>query len=307
MKLYSILAALLFTLLFLPMFAVGQNNQSAEWIRVQSDNGEFSIEFPAQHIFIADKTGFSVSENSNNYSLEEMRMFNAFQDKTLLSFECYKANKKALKAIGNEDDKNTGSASETKNADFTIRQFVKKNADSYTIRQYFNSKNYIYILTASSRVGETPTMKRFFDSLIFDPSASAKAGNNLIAGAILFSALKVSQIEIDEKPEPLKKPDDKNTPSPPSPDNILPLLLISKPRPAYTDAARMGGQIGTIQMRLTFSKDGGIVKAGFLKTLKYGLVRQAFFAALRIKFLPSEKDGEPQTVAKIVEYSFSLY
>ena len=306
MKIYLVLAALFYTLLILPMFVSAQDAQPSEWIRVQSDNGEFSIEFPAQYTFIADKTGFSVSDNMGDYSLEEMKMLNAFQEKTLFSFESYKANKNALTAIGNSEQID-GKSSEIKGANFTIKQYVKKTNDSYMVRQYFNSKNYIYVLTAASRIGETPAMKRFLNSLIFNPSVSASPENHVIAGAILFSALKVSKIEIDEKPAPFKKPDNSKSVSPPDTENVLPTLLLSKPRAAYTDEARTNVETGTIQMRLTFSKNASITKVGIIKTLKYGLTRQAFFSALRVKFLPSEKDGKPQTVTKTVEYSFTLH
>jgi len=305
-KIHLIFAALFNTLLFLPMFVAAQENQAAEWIRVQSDNGEFSIEVPAKYIFIADKSGFLVSDNSNNYSLEEMKMLNAYREKTLLSFESYRASKKALNSV-RDNERVNGKSSEIQREGFSIKQILIKTDKSYTIRQYFNSKNYIYILTAASRNGETAVMKRFLNSLIFKLPDSAKPEDNRIAGAIPFSALKISPIEIVENPEPYKKPDNQKPTTPPTDENALPLLLVNRQAPSYTEAARMSSERGIVQTRLTFSQEGYISKVGILKTLKYGLVRQAFFAALRIKFLPVEKDEKPQTITKIVEYSFDIY
>ncbi len=305
-KIRLIFAALFYTLLFLPVFAVAQENQSAEWIRVQSDNGEFSIEVPVKYTFVVDKSGFSVADSSNNYSLEEMKMLNAYQEKTLLSFESYRANKKALNSIREQDEEN-GKSSEIQREGFSIKQISIKTDKSHTVRQYISSKNYIYILTAASRIGETPAMKRFLNSLTFKSPDAAKPEHKLIAGAIPFSALKISQIEIDEKPEPYKKPDKSKPAAPATDESALSVLLVNKQSAAYTEAARMSRETGALQTRLTFSQEGHISKVGILKTLKYGLLRQAFFAAIRIKFLPAEKDEKPRTVTKIIEYSFHVY
>lgn len=304
-KIRLIIAVLFYTFLFLPTLTDAQENQSAEWIRVQSDDGEFSIEVPAKYSFVVDKDGFSVADKSNNYALKEVRMLNAYREKTLFAFESYKAGKNALDSFI-EQDKRNGKLSQIERGDLRVKQILLKTDKFYAVRQYFNSKNNIYILTAASRNGETPAMKRFFDSMIFKPSNSDKTANNSVSAAISFSALKISQIEFDEKPEPFKF--DASKPQKPNTDeNALPLQILFKPRPSYTDAARMSSERGTIQMRVTFSEDGFISKVGFLKTLKYGLLRQAFFAALRLKFLPREKDEKPQTVAKVIEYSFDIF
>ncbi len=303
MKFYSILVASIYLLLFLSATAaVAQENQSAEWIRVQSDNGEFSIEVPAKYTFIVDKTGCLLSGGSDIFSLEEMKMLNSFQEKTLISFESYKASKKALNAI-RENDGGNGKSSEIQRDNFTIKQISIKTDKSYTVRQYINSKNYIYILTAASRNGETAAMKRFLSSLVFKSPDSATSGTAPVAGAIPFSALKTSQIELDENPAPHKKPDKSHT-SQSTAEDIESVIIVNKPSAAYTNEALASYEAGIVEVRLTFSKEGNISKIGFLKTLKYGLARQAFFAALRIKFLPSEKDGKSQTVSKIVEYEY---
>lgn len=305
MKTYLILAALFCTLLLSPTFVSARQNKAAEWIRAQSDDGEFSIEVPADYTFVVSKFGFSIADGADNYSLEEMKMLNAYREKTLLSFESYRANKKALNIIRERDEEN-GKSTDIQRDGFSIKQIIIKTDKSYTIRQYISSKNNIYILTAASRIGETSAMKRFLNSLTVKSPDAAKPENNTISGAVLFSALKTSQIEIDESPEPYKKPDAAK-PAPPASDNDLPLLLVNRHSPSYTNEARMNMETGTIQTRMTFSADGRISKIGFLKTLKFGLVRQAVFAAVRIKFLPAEKEGNPQSVTKVVEYVFHLY
>ena len=277
--------------------------KTADWIRVQSENGEFSIEVPARHSFFYDKDGFTVSENGVSFEVKEMNMLNAYTEKTLVSFESYKANKKALEIMRKFDDKK-GKSSESKRENYSIRQIVIKTDNSYTVRQYFNSKDYIYILTAASRQGETQTLNRFLNSLVFNPNAPEKDPK-----AIRLADLKISTPELDPNPPPVKPADNSaaSKTDASKDETTVPLIILIKNFPAFTDAARSKGTTGVIKLRPTFSADGSITKIELNKTLGEGLLRQAVFALLRTKFLPEEKNGEPQPVTKMVEYSFSRF
>lgn len=300
MKTFAQVLPLIFFAFIFTNFA---QETTTKWIRVQSNNGEFSIEVPTQSNYFYDKEGFSVSADTSDYKVKEMNLLNAYPEKTLVSFETYKADKKVLDIL-RERDKQKGKSSEFKSENYRVKQIVIKTDKSYTVRQYFNSKDYIYILTVASREGETKIMKRFFDSLVFKPNTT-----ELNPNAIQFAKLKVTIPEIDPNPPPLKIPDKASIleQNPPKDENALPLIILFKPNASFTDASRATGANGIVRLRITFSADGGITKVGLLKTIGEGLTRQAFFAALRLKFLPSEKDGKPQTVSKIVEYSFSFF
>jgi TonB family protein len=280
-----------------------KDSQKAEWIRVASDNGEFSVEIPAEYGFFADKDGFSASASYDTYALREMRMVNAYAEKTLISFESYKTNKGAIEALSRMEVRN-GKVSEIKTGDVKIKQIVLQTPASYAVKKYFSSKNHIYVLTAASRTGETAAMKRFFDSLVFNTDAKAP---DPAMKAVAFSALKGTPIDIDSAPDqPLPK---SGTVIPPTPDekDDVKLVIVSKPLASYTDAARRNSEKGIVRLRVTFSKDGRISKISTMQTLGHGLLRQCVFAAIRIKFLPQEKNNEPVTVTKPVEYSFDIY
>jgi hypothetical protein len=60
-------------------------------------------------------------------------------------------------------------------------------------------------------------------------------------------------------------------------------------------------------LKIVFAENGFIPKIEATQVLPDGLLRQAVFAAIRIKFLPEEKDDIPQTITKTVEYSFAIY
>lgn len=285
------------------IFSFAVQAQTSEWIRTQSDNGEFSIVIPAKYGFFADRNGFSISDSGNGYLLADMNMFNAYHEKTLLSFESYKAGKGALDALQEKETKN-GKSSEIKTTDYKMKQYIFETEDSYMVKRYFGSKNYIYVLTAASRTGETPAMKRFFDSMKFNPKG--KIADSTVK-VVLFSALQATPIEMDSNSVDTK-PIDNNPPMPNSKDDeITKLLILYKPLASYTNAARRKMEQGNIRMRIAFSQDGRVSKVQVLQQLEAGLVRQAIFSAIRIKFLPQEKNNAPVTVSKLIEYSFNIY
>jgi TonB family protein len=285
---------------------VATSTKSAEWIRVQSDNGEFSIEVPEKYDYFFDKDGFWTAYRQNNYKLEDMSLLNSYHDQNLLSFEVYEAKKAALSALV-EDDKRTGEYSEFDRNGTKIKQVIYKTDKSYTIRQYFNSKKFIYILTAASRKEETSAMKRFFDSVIFMPDTKETPNSAIVS----FSKLKITPIELDTKQDKqdqtINQTSGADTTAKSPDENSKKLIVVSRPRAAYVDSARMKHVQGRIAFRIYFSANGHISKIDVLKSLPDGLLRQAVFAALRLKFLPAEKDGKAIPTTKTVEYQFTIY
>ena len=85
------------------------------------------------------------------------------------------------------------------------------------------------------------------------------------------------------------------------------LAITSKPRPGYTDAARQANIQGTVILRVTFLGSGQIGSISAVKGLPNGLTEQAIAAARRIAFQPKLVDGQPQSVTKQIEYTFSIY
>lgn len=286
-------------LIFTLIFSFEIQAQNSEWIRVQSDNGEFSIEVPAKNNYFYDKEGFSITEDRSDYKLKEMNLLNAYKDKTLLSVETYEAKKDALKGFYRlEKGENL---SDFKLGTFTAKQFIRKKENFYSNTLYFYSKKHIYIVTAASRIDETIAMKHFFNSIIFKSDSKNEPNSE----AIPFSSLKVTMIDLKIAKESEAKTEKKI--AAPKDDSLNKLFIVSKPKPSFTDSARMRGVQGLIRLKTLFSQDGFVPKIEVTKSLPEGLLRQTVFAALRIKFLPEEKDGNPQSVTKTIEYNFTLY
>jgi Gram-negative bacterial TonB protein C-terminal len=305
-KNYILLAIFLFA-----TFSFAQEAKKDDWIRVQSDDGEFSIEVPAKYGYFFDKEGTMISDGGGNrYGLSEMNVLNVYFEHTLLSFETYEAENRCLDLIEDANEtsakwqKATDKKSEIKEIGYKIKQHVSKNDTQYTVRRYFRSKKYIYILTASSRSGETAIMKRFFDSLVFKPDVDSK----IRSGDSRFPDMKVTPIIYEEKFETSEKNDKPpvsaklSTPDP----TLKNLLIVSQPSASFTNTARQNNEQGVVRIKVTFSASGQITHITGLQTLRFGLYRNALFAALRIKYLPQEKDDKPMSVAKTIEYRFSL-
>lgn len=290
------------TILFLFLFSYSifpQNTQTNDWIRVQSDNGEFSIEVPKKYnYFYSDKGVSPISE----VQLNQMNLLTAFDQDTLISIESYKESKSTLSQLYDRDkyelDKEELKANKIERNGTSINQFSRKHQDYYIVRQYFSSKDYIYILTAASRKGETQSIKRFFDSLLFD-SKKTTAEPNIQK----FSNLLVSAIEIVSKNVQSADPKELLIPKNATKDS---LLTIFKPRPSFTQSAKQERTQGSVQLRIFCLETGFINKIEIVSSLPNGLTWQVISSVIRSKFLPQEQNGIPVSSQGVTEYKFSI-
>jgi hypothetical protein len=86
-----------------------------------------------------------------------------------------------------------------------------------------------------------------------------------------------------------------------------PIKILTKPRPNYTDFAKIYEMTGIIRLKVTFQANGEIGRIIPAVTLPFGLTEQAIEAAKQIKFEPAIVDGKLVTQVKTVEYSFSMF
>jgi TonB family protein len=98
-----------------------------------------------------------------------------------------------------------------------------------------------------------------------------------------------------------------NEEPPPGRGPSVALKILSKPRPGYTDAARLNGVQGNVILRVTFTADGSVGKIDVVRGLPDGLTERAIAAARKITFEPVMVNGRPITVTKQIEYGFFIY
>lgn len=83
--------------------------------------------------------------------------------------------------------------------------------------------------------------------------------------------------------------------------------ILSKPKPAYTDAARNNQVTGTVSLKVSFLKSGAIGSVTPIRGLGYGLTEAAVKAAQQIKFEPAKEKGKPINSVITVDYKFDIY
>jgi TonB family protein len=86
-----------------------------------------------------------------------------------------------------------------------------------------------------------------------------------------------------------------------------PLMIVAKPKPRYTDAARQANVQGSVTLRVTFLNNGGIGTITPVTELSHGLTEQAIIAAKKLVFLPQKKGSQAQNVVRTVQFNFSIY
>lgn len=300
-----------FILLFTLFASFGVSGQNSEWARYESDSGEFSIEMPKSAVYFFDKDGFIYSDfGGNNLQFAEMRMLHAEDEKTVMSVEIYRVRlpKEGLDMLLEKQDAKASKLRDLPKG-FTGKQIEKteiknhttgKNVEISFAAKYFASKNYLYVVTVANRGAKTPAFEKFLSSVRL---GEPQNGDVKISS---LKALSIYDIGSDDTKQPKPPAPPKKNDRRPKIENPTPLLILLKPPPTYTDAARNEMKSGMIRVRVTFDKSGRVSKIGFLKSLENGLNRNAFFAALRLKFIPPEKDGAVETVTRLVEYNFSI-
>lgn len=89
--------------------------------------------------------------------------------------------------------------------------------------------------------------------------------------------------------------------------NQTEINVISKPRPSYTDSARMNQEQGTVKLAVEFGADGKIKEIFPFEKLLYGLTENCVEAVRRIKFEPATNDDKPISAIMIISYNFTIY
>ncbi len=298
-------------ILFLLLLAANAFSQKSEWDNLQTDDGEMVMRMPAGcYSNYYDRDGITVYESNgrNRYRLVEMRLISCYRDRTLMSLEIYETEqaKPAARVLQKNLQINGDELSLGKN--FYAVEQTDKNENYIFKRRVIAGDKRVYIVTAATRGGERDeTMQTFLKSLQFiaaDKNRPAKANENVV----LISSLKSVEPEVGSEKDETEKTnapfaDEKKTED----LTLKRVVILSKPSPSYTRAARKNNVTGKVALWLTFGAEGRISKIQVARDLPDGLLREAVIAALRMKFLPEEENGEPRSRTKLVEYSFNIY
>jgi TonB family protein len=84
-------------------------------------------------------------------------------------------------------------------------------------------------------------------------------------------------------------------------------VVVSKPEPLYTDAARRAGVTGTVVLRVVFASSGEVTDIRVVRGLSMGLTEQAINAARHLTFIPGTVAGHLNSYAMELQYNFNFY
>ncbi|MBI4852918.1 MAG: TonB family protein [Acidobacteria bacterium] len=89
--------------------------------------------------------------------------------------------------------------------------------------------------------------------------------------------------------------------------NIIPVRVLSKEKPRYTEEARQKQIEGKVILLVIFNKNGAVTNIQVISSLGYGLDEEAIKTASQVKFLPATKNGLNVSVRARLEYTFTLF
>jgi TonB family protein len=171
---------------------------------------------------------------------------------------------------------------------FSGRQFSIAERGVPGLVQFFRTKDHLYQFEAMGAPGADPRIQQFFTSIT------------------LGKKLEGTQMQdgIGAQPETTA------TPAPPvvsSRDLDQKVVVLTKPEPSYTEAARQAKTKGTVVVKAVFAGNGGISDVEVVASLPNGLTDQALKALKQIRFVPGMKNGTYVSTTLQLEYNFNLY
>jgi TonB family protein len=105
----------------------------------------------------------------------------------------------------------------------------------------------------------------------------------------------------NQQPIPAIPPRTATTASP-----IVPVEIISKPKPLYTEEARKRGIEGEVLLEVVFQASAQVRVVRVVRSLGHGLDEAAIQAARQIRFRPAQRDGNPVDTTAILDIVFEI-
>jgi len=82
--------------------------------------------------------------------------------------------------------------------------------------------------------------------------------------------------------------------------------ILYREKAEYTQEAKDNNVEGTVVLSVVFGADAQIGGVRVVRGLPHGLTEKAIEAAMKIRFEPAKKDGQPVSVNGNLEFSFTL-
>jgi len=225
------------------------------------------------------------------------RLIGAYADGVVYGVSCYEnpSPRESLDKFISEEVRSSGwdraTDQEVLQNGVTGKQFRSTSTVGGTL-QAFATKRGIYMFEVFGAPAEDARVKQFFASISLGEKVQ---GIEVPEGiGVLLAPAPESEPTGEVKIHVGRETDKK-------------AVLVMKPEPIYTEAARRNLVAGTVVLKVVFSSAGSITNIRTVAGMPDGLTEQAIEVAKKIKFIPAVKDGKFVSMWMQLEYNFNLY
>jgi TonB family protein len=306
------LLGILFGIFCLSAVHAQGENKEPDWQALDSPREGFYVEFPAKYTN-RDFGGNKADSSGGLYASVFNRTYYFVRTAS-------EKNKQFFDVIRNYIVSNQADNSAEIVGGLNSSVYTFQDKDGYYNRILeIKTKQRTYFFHTLSETENNPEVARFFDSIVIGDKTEKTA---LPTDEKPIAPVRTDKIRV---PVPVPNSADENGDGTgaktysvdgvgdggarpvQAPGQISLLKILSKPRVAYTEIARLHMITGKVRLRVTFLENGQIGDVTPLSRLPFGLTRNAVEVARQIRFEPATKDGQPVAVTKLVEYNFNIY
>ena len=298
--------------------AQSASGQAAAWSRYTYPGEEFSAELPGMPLVY--QTWRAV--NNDYRKSERMRVFSLYNGGVIFFVVAYD-NPHSSESLDFFAAHLRGAWGLTPKASVTLSGFegmsynvvgVQRGRTVYDLHgegRVFRTKKHAYLALALSKEAERPEVERFLNAFALGASPVGESIAEEESVPRYVPPKKSSGNSAEERMK-LVRPEG-TTPMHASDEPFTmqevghKALIIYKPEPPYTEAARMKEVSGVVRLRVVLSATGRVTDIEVVKSLPNGLTESAIRVARQLRFFPAEKDGRPVSQYVVLENNYNIY
>lgn len=290
------------------LYGLSPDQDELQWRELAPKKEEFTMRFPANNFF----------ENRFKYKKRLVGTYRAVWNNTyFFVFTNGNMNRSPLREILSLAYENHATESILKVSGYNGKRFSFKGDDGFFHQlEVFLTRKRMYIFHIASETENTKITDELLGSIRFDRRIKTKkllklndigtfisTKKTISSSPTFFASKKENAFQAVGPSLPVA-----SVPRKSGVENITSRLkILSKPRPGYTELARIYSISGNVILAVIFTKEGRIGEITVKKRLPFGLTKAAIRAARKIRFTPPYRDGKPYSVKKMVHFNFVIY
>ena len=297
-----------------------ESAQAAAWSRYTYTGEEFSVELPGMPTSYQTVRGI----NGQWRETEKVRVFSHYADGVVYFVVAYDSPHGSesldffahhLRGAWGLGPKAEVTADGFKGVSYEVFAVQRGRIayDLYGEGRVFRTKRHAYLALALTKEQGRPEVERFLNSLALGPSP---AGERIAEEEPIPRYVPPQQSDgepggSEERLKLVRREGGARERAPGEPHTMQEVgrkaLIVYKPEPPYTEAARRKGVTGVVRLRVVLSSTGRVTDIEVLKSLPNGLTESAMRVARQLRFFPAEKDGRPVSQYVLLENNFNIY